>query len=346
MKQFAIPMLGLTPHGGNRILVEIANNLVSRGYSVTIITPNRASRMPYVLDERVLVKKIGPSINSKILLFIIYLFVSPLYLKNKTILANQFLTVLPSWVASHIFHSKYVYFVQGIEYRVYKGKLFGVLKAVCEWTYRKGQIVAANSYLASELENYNKVLLTLKLGVSSKFFSTPKILDSKEFDVIYFLRREKYKRIDRFNALLPFFIKNDVRVLCVSQDSDLLDSYSNRAATLCPKNDEELINALDKSRVLLLTSDHEGFSLPPLEAMARGLPSVMYECGGPKVYAVHEKNCLIVTDSQESSAVKYIEKLLTDKVFYSELSKAGFDTASRFKLDGAINVFVEYLISN
>ena len=344
MKKIIIPTLGLTAHGGVRVLVEVANRLVSRECDVTIIIPNRPTVSPFVLDNRVVVKKIGPLTNSKYIAGLYILLISPIYLVNRHVLANHFVTVFPAWLSTCISRSKYFYFVQDIEYRFYKGGFFGFIKILCEWTYRRGRLIAANSYLASELEKYEKALLSLELGVAETFFSTPNISTSKEYDIVYFLRKETHKRIDRFNILLPMLLAKEYRILCISQDVELLHAYENKVKTLCPESDDEIIAALDKSKILLLTSDHEGFSLPPLEAMARGLPSVIFECGGPAIYAIHEINSMIVFDGKESVAFEYVEKLLTDDVFYSELSSHCLVTASRFKLEEAVSVLSNYLI--
>lgn len=346
MKKIVIPTLGLTSHGGVRVLVELANRLVELGCDVTVLIPNRPAVSPFVLDKRVLIKKIGPLTEYRIVAAVLFLMISPAYLINKDILANHFVTVFPAWISSCVSRSKYFYFVQDIEYRFYKGEFSSVMRLLCEWTYRRGRLIAANSYLASELRKYNEVLLTLKLGVSEKFFKIPRISSANEYDIVYFLRKESHKRIDRFDVLLPILQQKGVRILCVSQNTELLSLYSSRVKTLCPKDDDDIISALDKSKILLLTSDHEGFSLPPLEAMARGLPSVIFECGGPAVYATHRYNCMIVNDASEQTALEYIFDLLSNKVMYSEMSKNCLISASQFKLDDAVNCFADYLVES
>jgi glycosyltransferase involved in cell wall biosynthesis len=341
--RFTIPILGLTPHGGTRVLVEIANALVRRGFAVTVVAPNRPISMPYVLDPRVGVKLVGPALENKLLIWAAFLLMVPFHLARSTIIANHFLTVVPAWAASKLMGANYVFFVQGIEYKVYRGRLYRALKAVCEWTYRQGNVVAANSYLGGELGQYGPVLLTLKLGVSKPFFAIARDVGPKHFDVIYFLRSDGYKRIDRFDKMLGQMDQRGIRVLCVSQDAALLEAYSARVATFCPKDDSELIGALDRARLLLLTSDHEGFALPPLEAMARGLPAVMFECGGPGAYATHGTNCLVVSDNTAETAVEYITTLLNDSEAYNRMSAAGTATALQFQLDDAVGVLVDYL---
>lgn len=338
-----IPVLGLTAHGGNRIIVEVANKLVESGHDVTFVTPNRHVSMPFILDPRIKVKKTGPLVRSKILAWLFFLILSPFFMIRSNILANHFLTVLPSWLASVFLGSEYVCLVQDIEFRFYKGKFLDFPRRICEWTYRRGRLVAANDYLAAELKGYTKLLLTLKLGVASDFFNIDISEKPKKFDIVYFLRAEPRKRIDRFDSLLPFFKQKNLKVLCISQDTELMQRYHGQVSTCCPSNDIELINAVDQCRVLLLTSEHEGFSLPPLEAMARGVPTVMYPCGGPDVYAVHGENCLYVMDERVETALDAVEILLQNPKIYGKLSKAGMITASNYHLDNSIKIFSEFL---
>jgi glycosyltransferase involved in cell wall biosynthesis len=345
MKTIVIPTPGLTSHGGVRVLAAIANRLVDQGCNVIIYVPDRPAVSPFQLDDRVVVRKVGLRSDNKFIAGVTFLIVLPMHLANRFVLANHFSTVFPAWLSSKWLGAKYVYFVQDIEYRFYAGTFYRIIKAACEWTYRRGRLIAANSYLATELTRYQQVLLTARLGVADSFFSVPSKSITKDFEIIYFLRGEKHKRADRFDAMLPFFLLKGFRVLCVSQNRSLLDIYSQRVATLCPKGDVDIIQALDKSKILLLTSDHEGFALPPLEAMARGVPPVMFECGGPSVYATHEKNCLIVDDGKEQTALKFVEQLLENGSLYAALSESGRATAQGFRLNDAIDALADYLLS-
>ena len=345
MKTIVIPTPGLTSHGGVRVLAAIANRLVDQGCNVIIYVPDRPAASPFKLDGRVVVRKVGLRSDNKFVAGLTFLIALPPYLANRYVLANHFTTVFPAWLSSKLLGARYIYFVQDIEYRFYAGRFYKIIKAACEWTYRRGHMIAANSYLSAELEKYQKVLFTARLGVADGFFSFPPKSVAKDYEIVYFLRGEKHKRLDRFDTLLPFFLERKFRVLCVSQNRKLLDTYSQRVATLCPRDDGDIIQALDKSKILLLTSDHEGFALPPLEAMARGVPSVMFECGGPSVYAMHEKNCLIVNDGKEQTALGFVERLLEDGSLHFALSESGRATAQGFSLNDAIDALADYLLS-
>lgn len=342
-----IPSLAMTPHGGGRVLVEIANSLTKRGHHVTIVTSKYPGSTPFALDERVVIKKIGPSTSNKVICLLAFLLLSPFHMAGRNIIANHFLTVFPSWFA-RIFRSHYIYLVQDIEYRFFTKPKHWLLRALCRWTYKKGNLVAANAYLASQLKNYNNLLLTLRLGISKSFFKKEASTAAKQYEVVYFLRSQPHKRLDRFKDILKKLSAQNIKVLCISQDIELLATFKGMTETIAPANDSELIDAIDSAKIMLLTSEHEGFALPPLECMARGLPAVMYECGGPSVYSQEGVNAFIIADhgdreASSSAIVDRIATLLESKELYYNMSENSRRIAAGFRLDNAVDEFVSYM---
>jgi glycosyltransferase involved in cell wall biosynthesis len=77
------------------------------------------------------------------------------------------------------------------------------------------------------------------------------------------------------------------------------------------------------------TSQHEGFSLSPLEAMACGCPTVVTNSDGNMEYAVDEENCLIENDPVAMS--EKIVDLILDQPKSKRLREAGYETSRRYK---------------
>ena len=144
--------------------------------------------------------------------------------------------------------------------------------------------------------------------------------------------------------LMRSHYKRDPRVVCVTQDVELFQQYTaNGFECVRPKDDLELINLYDRSRVLLLTSDQEGFGLPPLEAMARGLPTVVYRCGGPDTYIDHKKNSLLIDDGNDNDACEALIMLLENADIYRKISLAAKETAGNYRLSVGLKKFADYL---
>ena len=85
--------------------------------------------------------------------------------------------------------------------------------------------------------------------------------------------------------------------------------------------------------IFVFPSLAEGFGLPPLEAMACGVPTVISDCGGVREYAQHETNCLLVPPGDADAMARAIQRLLDDASPRAQLVQAGRDTAVRFPVE-------------
>jgi len=324
-----IPMLSARWHGGARVLLQLANHCVSRGHQVTILCPRGQFTSNYELDSRVTVRYLGS--GWKILGYIGFMLSVPFVLpSDATAVANFFVTYLPVRLAALIRGTPYIYFVQDIECK-YQGIGGWFLNRICKSTYADEHIVAANPHLADRLgREFGRRCESIQVGPAETFYRRP-ATRAKEFDVIYFLRRESWKGLDRFRKFVALAGRR-LSVLCVSQDDQLLADMS-REGVACrkPANDEELVDCIDSARVLLYTSYKEGFALPPLEAMARGVPPIMYRCGGPDIYVRHGVNSLYVQD--ETEAVAAVLRVIETRSLYEGLSAEAVATASQYRME-------------
>lgn len=327
----AIPMLSARWHGGARVLLQAANYCVSRGHRVTIICPRGHFTSNYELDSRVTVRYLGIRTGWKMLDYIGYLAALPFALpRDATALANFFVTYLPVRLAALLRGTKYIYFVQDIESK-YDGIRGWILNLACKLTYADEHIVAANPHLGERLaREFGRGCECIQVGPAEIFYRRP-VAGPKEFDVIYFLRRESWKGLDRFRKFVALCGRR-ISVICISQDEQLL-AEMRREGLACrkPANDEELIDCIDSARVLFYTSYKEGFALPPLEAMARGVPAVMYRCGGPDIYVRHGANSLYVQD--EAEAVEAVLRVVESAPMYASLGAEARATAAEYRLE-------------
>ncbi len=79
--------------------------------------------------------------------------------------------------------------------------------------------------------------------------------------------------------------------------------------------------------LLLFTSWYEGFGLPPLEAMASGVPVVATQCGGISSYAQAGVNALLAEPGDVDSLAAAVARLLTDERARALLALRGRQTA-------------------
>lgn len=285
---------------------------------------------PFLISERVVVRRIGFVTPWKALNYIAFLLLLPFRLPRRSIfMATFFVTYYSVRLAAAIRRRPYLYFVQDIESK-YMGLRGTVLNALCNLTYRDQHILAANSYLRETLrQRFHCNSRSIDIGPSEIFYYRP-VRVPKRFNVIYFLREEQWKGLDRFQRLLAIS-GGRLTFLCVSQNEKLFNAVVDPAVTCCkPQGDDELIDCIDSSEVLLSTSYREGFSLPPLEAMARGVPPVLFRCGGPDVYVQAGVNAIYVEN--ETQVVEETAALLRNPEQYALMRRAAVSTAERFRL--------------
>jgi glycosyltransferase involved in cell wall biosynthesis len=93
--------------------------------------------------------------------------------------------------------------------------------------------------------------------------------------------------------------------------------------------DAEVNELLNQATVFVQTSRHEGFCLPPLEAMAAGAPVVCTDAHGNRDFCRDGENCLLVeTDAQAVSAA--IARLFGDPALRARLAQEGRRTAEAY----------------
>ena len=329
---FQIPVLALGPHGGVRVLADFANEAARQGARVRFLVPKGGIHKKYAWHDRVEIKEIGCAFAGKFLGQLFFLLLSPFFMRQGVLVANFFPTVYSVWLARLLGGGPSVYLVQDIE-TWSTGWCGFLLNAACRLTWKSPRMVTTSSSIAAFLiaQGY-KPWKQIQVGVAPVFFETPPAETEKTFDLICFPRREPWKRCDRLQRIVEAYRVRfgPLRVLCVGQDETLLASCAAWSTTLKPDDDAALIAALDSARVLLFTSEREGLGLPPLEGMARGLPSVVFENDGAKTILNDENGSFLIPPDDEPGATEKIHALLQTPAFYARQADAARRQASSF----------------
>lgn len=277
----------------------------------------------------------------KTLDYLVFLLLLPFVVPARAILlATFFVTWIPIRVGAALRRQPYLYFVQDIESK-YDGLTGRVLNALCNLSYSDRHILAANSYLGRRLlKDFGTDCAHVDIGPDDRFLDEQPLAE-KTYDVVYFLRREPWKGLNRFIELVDL-VKCRISFLCLSQDETLFEVVSQPGVTCVrPRNDVELIRLMDSARIFLLTSTREGFALPPLEAMARGIPPILFPCGGPDIYIEPGRNAVYVDSATE--AYHAIDRLLRDDVALARMAEHGRRTAARYRMSIALDAIASTL---
>ena len=94
-------------------------------------------------------------------------------------------------------------------------------------------------------------------------------------------------------------------------------------------SDAEVNELFNKAAAFVQTSRHEGFCLPPLEAMAAGTPVVCTDAHGNRDFCVDGKNCLM-PEPEPRAVAAALRQVLDDAELRQRLVQEGLRTASEY----------------
>jgi glycosyltransferase involved in cell wall biosynthesis len=101
--------------------------------------------------------------------------------------------------------------------------------------------------------------------------------------------------------------------------------------------DKNLVELLNRARLMVYTPRLEPFGLAPLEANACGTPVVAVAEGGVRETIVHGMNGLLAENSPQSLA-EAIDKILCDQAYAHQLGQNGYRTVrENWSLPSAID---------
>jgi glycosyltransferase involved in cell wall biosynthesis len=107
-------------------------------------------------------------------------------------------------------------------------------------------------------------------------------------------------------------------------------------------SDATVAAAYAEADVLVVTSEHEGFCVPVVEAMARGLPVVAFDQGA--VPEVLGDAGVLVSDKDPYALAASIAAVLADTARRNALAEAGGLRLRELDLAGAADRFVSLLV--
>jgi GT2 family glycosyltransferase/glycosyltransferase involved in cell wall biosynthesis len=106
-------------------------------------------------------------------------------------------------------------------------------------------------------------------------------------------------------------------------------------------DDEQVNELLCQATVFVQTSTHEGFALPPLEAMATGAAVVCTDAHGNRDFCRDGVNCLMA-EASTGAVSAALARLLVDPELRARLGKAGIETARAYAWERRIDALEDF----
>ena len=98
-----------------------------------------------------------------------------------------------------------------------------------------------------------------------------------------------------------------------------------------------------KTRVMVQASNHEGFGLTPVEAMACGCALVTTDCGGSRDYAIPDETAVVVAPGDALGIADAVESLLLDDERRIALAAAGERHVRKFDWERTAELLEAFL---
>jgi glycosyltransferase involved in cell wall biosynthesis len=234
-------------------------------------------------------------------------------------------------------------------------------------TRRAVRVTATTAFVARDLVRYGYVkdatrIDLVPLGVSPAFKPLQKWdhdllekvrsrLSLPDRFLLFVGRLNVRKNLENLLKALPLIGDQSIPLVVVGKadwkapDLEALlatNGIGNRVVMTGSIGDEELLAVYALATIFCFPSFAEGFGLPPLEAMASGVPVIVADrtalpevCGDAGVY---------VDPSQPSSIAHAIDSLLNDTAFYDQKRAAGLQRAGLYTWDVSATALMKSIL--
>lgn len=178
------------------------------------------------------------------------------------------------------------YFVQDLEWHfIGSGPVSRLLRAIILCFYRRGRVLSANSYLTSALREHGvSIEAEVPIWANAAFLSPSAAL--RDIDFVMVLRTGAHKRLDLYRSFIELARKHPtLRLAVISPDDELIADFRDRVAVaLLRPTLPQMRELYSRSKCFVHLSEHEGFGLPPLEAMGAGCVPLCRDSGGVRAF--------------------------------------------------------------
>ncbi|MFZ3484842.1 glycosyltransferase family 4 protein [Sphingomonas sp. 3-13AW] len=320
---FITPSLKIT--GGNLEIIRLARELSDQGVETGLIVMWRASHeaetggLPVVrLSDTI----ISPRVVMTQLPLVAWNFRRLMTQGVTTMVFSHYVTFPLVWLVS--LPARW-FFVQDTEWLfVHGARKQSLLRRFIISMLRGGKVISANRYLTGQMKN-NDVLIECEVPIWANplFFSDRET--TRDIDVAVMLRRGAHKRSDLTLSLIDELATHSpgIKIAVISPDETYRSAIPGSVRLLERASIDEMRSLYERTKVFALLSDHEGFGLPPLEAMGSGCVPICRDAGGVNSYMTGDlSGNVIPLETPVSEIAGIVLQLLRDEDRRCQLSQA------------------------
>ncbi|MBS0455321.1 MAG: glycosyltransferase [Proteobacteria bacterium] len=177
------------------------------------------------------------------------------------------------------------FFVQGVEWNFVRNRFASAaLRQIVLGVYRSGRIISANAFLSTQLAAEG-----LKVPFEAPIWADPvfrgRVDAPRDIDFVLMLRKGAIKRLDLNRRFIELARARGLRILAITPEDEIAESMQGSVQELLVRpSAEQMRSAYERSKCFVLLSEHEGFGLPPLEAMGSGCVPICRDSGGVQAF--------------------------------------------------------------
>lgn len=339
--KIVIPAYGLDRSGGTRVLVALASELGRRGHDVLFVSVER-SRLaePYfgTSDDVKLLQLQQPFDQHypRVVLSSCLLYRS--IPECDVILANYCFTLFPALLSRR---GRVVYYAQGYEPDFFSELHNLPLRKLAEYSYRLApEIVAVSRWVADRIERScnRRPGRVVNPCIDDRFLAATGCVGSRSLDMqmarILFVGNWESRvkgATDLLEALEQLGCEGTALELTIAGASKTTPRTSFPVRVVSPLS-ADMPKVYHEATMLVSPSRSEGFALPPLEAMASGVPVIVADSGGVGEYARDGHNAIVVPAQDPRALADAIRRVLTQPRLRRTLADNGQRTARHYTL--------------
>jgi GT2 family glycosyltransferase/glycosyltransferase involved in cell wall biosynthesis len=311
--------------GGHRDIFEHLNHLLDRGHEVALYTlggspdwfPLRAPVHSFEFYDE-LIDALADVDAIKV--------------------ATWWNTAVPVWRAS-VLRGIPVYFVQDIETSYYPDDE-AVRHAVLDSYRPEFHYMTISSWNRDRLRELNLDAELIPPGIDLDTFHPVDGVERRSDMVLALGRSNPLKNLPLTIAAWRALPEPRPELCLFGIEPELASEEGMRYVT--SPSDEQVNELFNEATVFVQTSTHEGFALPPLEAMATGGAVVCTDAHGNRDFCVDGENCLMPEPERDSVRAS-LERLLTDAPLRERLGRSGERSAGDYAWERRIDALEAFL---